>query len=107
MVRIFDWRREQYAQSERQKEFDINAKLDKGLKEGIIVCVDCGFEDQMSVKENKSLAQQLNFVYGRVRASEIPYNLHVINFTGMIKEIATKRKMTSWKVTFDERNLLN
>lgn len=99
--------RAKYAEDMKKKEFEIEEKLQKGLKEGIIVCIDCGFEDEMSIKENKSLAQQLNFVYGRIRASEIPYNLHVINFKGMIKELAEKRLMTKWKVTFEPRSLLN
>lgn len=97
--------RAKFSEDLKKKEEEIEKKLELGLKEGIIVCVDCGFEDQMSVKENKSLAQQLNFVYGRIRSSKVPYNLHIINYKGMIKETIEKRKMTSWKVTFEPRSL--
>lgn len=97
--------RAKWAEERKQNEIETEERLVRGLKEGIIVCVDCGFEDQMSIKENKSLAQQLNFVYGRIRSSKNLYNLHVINFTGIIKRVAEERLMTRWKATFESRSL--
>lgn len=71
-------------------------KLTKGRESGLNVIVDCGFENQMNVKELKSLAQQLNYVHLRMKKSENLFRLALINYTGGFPEISKERNINNW-----------
>ena len=75
----------------KEEAKETEERLKRGLQEGTIVCVDCGFEDQMMTKEQKSLSSQLGFVYGRIRKTQNLFNLHLINFKGSIKKLSEDR----------------
>ena len=97
--------RQQLADQARIDEVETEKRLKEGLKTGMRICIDCGFEDQMSIKENKSLASQINFTYGRVRSSKFTYNLTLLNYKGIIQQQAEKRGMTRCHLTFEPRSL--
>jgi len=95
----------QFINDENTKDERINEKLSKGMLEGTDICIDCGFEAYMVFKEVKSLASQLNFVYGRIKESENLFHLHITNFKGKIAEIGKNSNQLSWKASFKEENL--
>jgi len=97
--------REKHADQIKIDRVQMEERLQQGLIDGAIVCVDCGFEDQMNVKELKSLAHQMNFIYGRIKKSPIKYNYHIINHTGAIAKISEERKHPCWKATFKSESL--
>ena len=59
----------------------------------------------MSIKENKSLAVQINRVYGEVRKSKFKWQIWLSNVQGMIRRLAIERKLLNTRINFDERNL--
>lgn len=79
-----------------QEKRSAHEKLMKGKATGLNVVIDCGFEDQMNVKELKSLAQQLNYVHLRMKKSENLFRLALINFKGNFPEISMERNIPNW-----------
>ena len=63
----------------RQNRGELEERLARAQKQGMRVIVDCGFEINMSVKENKSLAVQISRVYGTIKSSPFDWCLWVTN----------------------------
>jgi imidazolonepropionase-like amidohydrolase len=61
--------REAYLAEQKKSNEESDLRVAEGQKSGMRVIIDCGFEREMSVKENKSLAVQITRVYGSMRAS--------------------------------------
>ncbi|CCI46558.1 unnamed protein product [Albugo candida] len=59
----------------REKQLARRERFSMALAEGPQVVIDCGFEDLLTDKEKKSLAQQIMFSYGVNRRSETPLKL--------------------------------
>lgn len=96
-----------WADQQRADVIETDKKLRIGVEEGMIVCVDCGFEDSMHIKEVKSLDAQLAYVYGRIKRSSELYSLHVLGYEGTIKQVSEERFHHKWQVKYDSRSLSN
>ncbi|OWZ21837.1 RNA (guanine-9-)-methyltransferase [Phytophthora megakarya] len=55
-------------------------------EEGVKVVIDCGFEENMTEKEKRSLSQQIMFSYGVNRRSPTPMNTYITSLHGDIKK---------------------
>lgn len=97
--------RGQFYQNELDQQKNQELNLQRGFKEGTVVCIDCGFENQMMLKEQKSLAAQLNLIYGRMRASPNLYQLNILNFVGMIEVLSKRKNQVSWHANFEEKGI--
>ena len=71
-------------------------RLVEGKATGLNVVIDCGFEQQMNVKELKSLAQQLNYVHIRMKKSQNLFRLGLINYKGAFVDISKDRNIPNW-----------
>ncbi|KAA0198593.1 tRNA methyltransferase 10 B [Fasciolopsis buskii] len=68
-----------YCSKRLQKQLT-KTRLQQGLVEGLVVCIDCTYEKEMSKKECSKFAQQVCRAYGANRASKTPLSLHLTNF---------------------------
>lgn len=94
-----------YLAQQKKEQEETEIRVAEGQKEGMRIIIDCAFENQMSIKENKSLAVQINRVYGAVRASKLKWAVWLSNVKGMIRRLVIERKITNQKINFDERAL--
>nr|CCA20239.1 RNA (guanine9)methyltransferase domaincontaining protein putative [Albugo laibachii Nc14] len=67
----------------REKQLARRERFSMALAEGHQVVIDCGFEDLLTDKERKSLAQQIMFSYGVNRRSETPLSVMLTSLRGM------------------------
>lgn len=59
-------------------------------EEGYRVVIDCGFEEQMTEREKKSLSQQIMFSYGVNKRSETPVQAFITSLRGDTRNSLTK-----------------
>lgn len=89
---------------QRTEDFYNNSSLDSVIS----VCIDCNFEDKMSERELKSMAQQIQLCYGRNVREVNPFYLAV---TGLKKDskillnLEKKAGFKRWKMKWTEKEV--
>jgi tRNA (guanine9-N1)-methyltransferase len=67
----------------------------------ILVVLDCSFDDQMTEKERKSLANQLMFSYSSNNKAKFPLRTYITSLGGKLKEQLDKISgFKNWKKVF-------
>ncbi|DBA02934.1 TPA: hypothetical protein N0F65_005961 [Lagenidium giganteum] len=66
----------------KEKQIAKRESLMMAAQEGINVVIDCGFENDMTSREKKSLSQQIMFCYGVNRRCAAPASTWVTGLTG-------------------------
>eukprot|EP01029_Cantina_marsupialis_P029269 TRINITY_DN780010_c0_g1_i1.p1 TRINITY_DN780010_c0_g1~~TRINITY_DN780010_c0_g1_i1.p1 ORF type:complete len:320 (-),score=115.90 TRINITY_DN780010_c0_g1_i1:189-1148(-) len=89
----------------RQMEKDKKEKFIEDCKTGQRIVVDCSFEELMTDRETRSIAQQLHFCYGVLKRSQNPCHLHISGFGGVVSEQLNKiAGFDSWSMFKDEKS---
>ncbi|XP_002733279.1 tRNA methyltransferase 10 homolog B-like [Saccoglossus kowalevskii] len=57
----------------------IRTRLKNAMKDGLCICIDCGFEKNMDKKEICKLSQQLGRLYGSNRQAQKPFHVYFTN----------------------------
>ncbi len=83
--------RERSGEGKKRRDAHWQAKLEESrTNETFQICIDCGFEDLMTFKEQNSLAGQIRYCYAQNRRSENPVRMSV---AGLKKEGPTYEQM--------------
>ncbi|CAD7700852.1 unnamed protein product, partial [Ostreobium quekettii] len=81
--------------------------VDEALKSGVRVVVDCGFAQNPSGKEMRSLTKQLERSMSVNRKADRPLALTFMSFKGALREHAAKAGAESWPVNRFEESALD
>ncbi|CAD8175557.1 unnamed protein product [Paramecium pentaurelia] len=75
----------------------------KSLQSPFKIIIDCGFEDNMSDKEQRSLARQLSELYTENRRMDVPLKLYVTNIYPILHKYLEQYNYKQWQLLSDER----
>eukprot|EP01022_Parablepharisma_sp_SALTPOND_P017482 TRINITY_DN2802_c0_g1_i1.p1 TRINITY_DN2802_c0_g1~~TRINITY_DN2802_c0_g1_i1.p1 ORF type:complete len:307 (+),score=57.51 TRINITY_DN2802_c0_g1_i1:84-1004(+) len=75
-------------------------------KIGQRIVIDCNFDDKMTERELKSLAQQLGYVYSTNKRSKAPANLCVTGIGPNMKKQLEKMSYDKWRINFSEEDYI-
>lgn len=72
----------------------------KSYNDGVVICVNCGFEDKMSDKELGSLAKQISMVYNGIKKNMYNMQLHLSHFNeeGVLAHKLKKFSCEKWMI---------
>ncbi|CAD8108059.1 unnamed protein product [Paramecium sonneborni] len=75
----------------------------KSLQSPFKIIIDCGFEENMSDKEQRSLARQISELYQENRKLDIPLKLYVTNIYPILHKYLEQYHYKQWQLISDER----
>ncbi|CAD8188728.1 unnamed protein product [Paramecium octaurelia] len=75
----------------------------KSLQSPFRIIIDCGFEDNMSDKEQRSLARQLSELYTENRKTDVPLKLYVTNIYPTLHKYLEQYHYKQWQLVSDEK----
>ncbi|EAN31885.2 tRNA (Guanine-1)-methyltransferase family protein [Theileria parva strain Muguga] len=83
-----------------EKAVELNNFLEKSYKEGLPICIDCSFGEDMNSKEIRSLAKQISLCYNLIKKYKIPIRLTLTSFSqsSSIYEDCQLFGFNNWKV---------
>lgn len=87
----------------RQQREDKRALGLEARKSAYRVVIDCGFEDNMNVKEQRSLARQLFELYTENRRAKHPVQLYFAGLYPVLKAFLNNFNYDKWPVHLDDR----